>query len=199
MKYILLLFCLLFSNEATAQEKDSALYRYGFILDFKNEFIDQFGFKYKASNDLSYFIRAMIFYDNSTITSPQSDDVINKQNGFTIIIGFEYVITRVYDLSFFVIVGGGVKTYNSGQPYYYNPEYSTYKNDAIMYYSFISGAGVEYYFTKQFSLSGYQTIAFEYSRQNVTSGDPVITNSISSATLTQLKLLSTKIAITFYL
>jgi len=198
MKTVVLLLFILISNQSFAQEQDSVLHRYGFVLDFSNEFINQIGFKYKASNDLSCFMRGMIKSSQSTLSSPITPDAVEKLDTYIANIGIEYVVARVNDLSLFVLVSGGVRVQNSKRPFYLNETYFTYDNKVQTYYSLFPGVGVEYYFSKQFSLSGYQVVAYEYSKENVTRDTPNPSYQPYSAKSTDFNLLNAKIAITFY-
>jgi hypothetical protein len=198
MKPTLFLLCILISAQSSAQEQDSLFHKNGFVLQFKSAFVDQLGYKYKASTSLTYFLRGTITNEKNTISSSNAVDETLEFDTYIATVGIEYVLTSVEHLSVFAIVSGGVTVNTSQNPFYVTNQHFDYRNSRQTTYSFRPGFGVEYYFTKQFSLSGYQILTYDYSKERVALADPNSPYAPSTSTATSLRAIDATIAITFY-
>ncbi len=157
MKTILILFTLLIVSPAFAQYSDTLRYRNGLVLDYDGCLISNVGFKYRITPDWTPFFKIM-WYINSNSSSNDSVNPTESSKGLRVTAGAEYKMFRLSDISFLTLA-------SIGYMYRYSSESGNFfpSGEKMSVYSFTLGFAAEYFISKQFSVSGYETCIFSYS------------------------------------
>ena len=161
MKTVHFILLLIFPFLINAQEKDCTISHYGLMMDYKYSIGDAFGFKYKPSNTIAYFLKGGFSSEEGATRLSYGIDVseITVYGG---ILGIEYTVLSMDNISFYTVISGGLnvhirKNENNGW---------TRKTNSNQY-TIETGLGAEYFISNHLSIGGSQIIAFSYFKDNI--------------------------------
>jgi len=162
----LLILVLLVSSTSLSQEKpDSAFFRFGILADYDGSVIDQFGLKYRTNLNLSVYLRGQFNTHENTYSDPSQYPY--SRNDFKLTAGTEYILLTVYDVSLLASASFAYGTGRLEQGHPASQGGTNYQLEKTNSYLVGFAAGVEYYFTKQLSLSVYDNLEYAYSKSSV--------------------------------
>lgn len=164
MKRSFIILFVLMSTVAFSQEKDSVMYRYGFVLDFRNSFIDQIGFKYRCSNKWAIFIRGAISSRTNRVSGAPTQEVSDANTYFGAI-GVEYRILKISNINLSPLLGYGITL--DKYRYYIRSAVSGFAVNRTETHAVFIGIGTEYFLSEHFSVAGSQTAEYSYSTSDV--------------------------------
>lgn len=189
-------FILLFtaSQIMVSQDTDTTLFRFGLLVDYNNAVVNAAGFKYRQTREVAYFIRGSFSKENTTL-SVLSNDRSEGVDTFSGYGGIEYSVLTIDNISLLTIFSAGMTVSTYSRPYITDQlVYMGNRDSKYVMYSVQAGIGAEYFFSDHLSLSGVQSMAFDYSKNEGNNGN--YTPSIKTSTA--FKLVYTKITGAFY-
>lgn len=195
MKTILFTLLLIFPLSITAQEKDSTFSHYGLMMDFDYSIADAMGFKYRLSTSTAFFIKGGFSTEISRL-GHSSGISVNEINIYGGVVGMEYTLVSIDDVSFYTVGSGGLNIYTYDRPYYSNEVQHIQGNRKTKNaeYMLELGLGAEYFISRHLSIGGSQTISLNYFKDDLfDSYDKPFT-----VTQTYFKIAHTKLTLSFY-
>lgn len=195
MKTVLFVLLLVFPLSITAQEKDSTFSHYGLIMDYKYSIGDAFGFKYRLSTSTAFFIKGGFSTEISRL-GHSSGISVNEINIYGGVVGMEYTLLSIDDISLYAVGSGGLNIYTYDRPYYSNELQHIQANRKTKNAEYLLelGLGAEYFISEHLSIGGSQTISLNYFRDDLF--DPY--DKPFTVTQTYFKIVNAKLTLSFY-
>ena len=194
MKLFLFVLILIFNFFLQAQEKDSAFCHYGFVIEYQDEMINQIGIKYRQSETFTYFLKGT-FEAYKPIPITEGYGTIDVRT-YGASIGGEYTFNTIDNLSFSLLLSGGVTIHDYTAPYFsakYDYYYLGNFDEQQIGYSFTTGLSVEYFFSSHVSIGCNQLISYIYSKANYSE-----TSTPEPGTYSQITIGKTSLILAFY-
>lgn len=196
MKIFLIVLIITFSYSAHAQEKDSSLCHYGFVMDYQDGMINQIGIKYRQTESIAYFFKGNLFTRKPFPINPSEGFGSNDIRTYGGVLGIEYTIHSVDNILLSVLVSGGITIDDYNTPYFTTAKFDDYLgnfDEQQITYSLTTGLGVEYFFSKHISIGCSQLISFNHSK-----GKYYILINPDPGTYTEIQFGKTIFALSFY-
>lgn len=195
MKTVLIVLFLIFNFQIIAEEKDSTLCKYGIIMDFKNVIDEAVGFKYRPLPSVAFFLKGTSSSDKQKVAI-SAGTLETELNIFKGIIGIEYTILSVDNISFYSVISGGLDIYTDIDARYIDSELHIigYRKRKNIGYTFETGLGAEYFISKHLSIGGSQTISVNYFKDDLYQPD----NRPMQSFQTKWSIVDAKLTLSFY-
>ncbi|MCK9211631.1 MAG: hypothetical protein M0P61_12405 [Ignavibacteriaceae bacterium] len=193
MKIFLIVLIIIFSHSVPAQEKDSSLCHYGFVMDYQDEMINQIGFKYRQSETMTYFFKGKFEAQKPIpMTEGQGTIDIRTYGGS---LGVEYTVHTVDNLSISLLLSGGVTIHDYTDAYFIGKYYYYLGNfdEQQISYTLNSGLTIEYFFSHHISVGCNQLISFNLSKANY-----ALTMNPEPGTYSRIEVGKTSLTLSFY-
>ena len=194
MKLFLFVLILILNLSLHAQEKDSAFCHYGFVIEYQDEMINQIGIKYRQSETFTYFLKGE-FEAYKPIPITEGYGTIDVRT-YGASIGGEYTFNTIDNLSFSLLLSGGVTIHDYTAPYFsakYDYYYLGNFDEQQIGYSLTTGLCVEYFFSRHISIGCNQLLSYNYSKAHYSE-----TSTPAPGTYSQITVGTTSLTLSFY-
>ncbi len=165
-------------------------------MDYTNSIAAEIGFKYRPTRSVAYFLKG-----NLSTEKPIPFNGVNyssqEYRTYGATVGIEYGVYSIDKISFYVVLAGRIKISDYVLPYFAeleNDVHMLFIDDRHITYSFTTGLGGEYFFSKHLSVGCIQTLSFEHNKGMVYSDEIKPVSSSSSI----IHIGYTKFTLSFY-
>jgi hypothetical protein len=186
---------LVFTSVSMTQDSLQRANKVGLIFAFDGMHFSNFGVKYWITNKLAVqgtFNFQHYRYDNQ-VNDPTQDET---DNTYTPGLGLQYTLLTVDDISLIGSCNGSISFFDSQITYAFasgSPSTILTKN-SMTTYNLTFGIGVEFWFSKRWSLAGIQSLTFSQSSSNTS--DPRVTGTSTDKQSIQAD--NAKLILSFY-